>query len=73
MVFTMSNDVPLSIEQYTWQLCLNKNGIPMEVIEWCRDNCRNQWGWWFDASTTAYIGFTNKADMVEFWIINQLD
>jgi hypothetical protein len=40
-------------------------GVPMDMVEWCRDNCEEPWAWWFDAAH-AYIGFSTESEMVLF-------
>jgi len=56
-------------------------GVPGECIEWCRKNCKGNWGWWFETTdewaqhwdptnNMAYMSFSHKKDAVRFWFEN---
>jgi len=40
-------------------------GVPQSYVEWCAENCREPWAWWFDAFT-SYMGFTSQTELVLF-------
>lgn len=39
--------------------------IPVELVNWCENNCQGKWSWWFD-NANGYIGFKLQEDLVFF-------
>lgn len=42
----------------------------MTLTEWCKGNCANAWGWFFDKDEVGYLGFADKDEMFLFCISN---
>ena len=68
------------LQKFRYNMTWGDHGIPGEIIEWCRKNCKGNWGWWFHENGqknewhpenyTAYVSFSRKRDYMKFWIIN---
>jgi len=44
---------------------MEDNGVPHSYCQWCDENCKGKWSWWFD-STYGYISFENGIDVILF-------
>jgi hypothetical protein len=33
--------------KFKYDIDMHSNGIMGECIEWCQQNCKSKWGWWF--------------------------
>jgi len=59
--------------QLIWDVRLRGQGVPNDLLIWCQDHCADPWGWWFDPHNDgglAHIGFSDRAEMVEFMLCN---
>lgn len=52
---------------------LNENGVNIQKITWCRENCEGKWGWFFKSDGaddpgqwTACMSFENTQDALKF-------
>jgi hypothetical protein len=68
-------------KRFKYNICTGDYGVPGECLEWCRNNCKGNWGWWFHTSkewftswdprnNIAYLSFSNKKDATRFWLAN---
>lgn len=44
--------------------------VPYEHADWCRNNCRHPWAWWFDEDH-AYMGFADVDECLLYSLSNQ--
>ena len=44
---------------------MESNGVPQVYCQWCNENCKGKWSWWFDEDY-GYISFENAFDFVLF-------
>ena len=58
-------------------VCLNKSGVGMKEITWCREYCEGEWGWFFIPKnfpnyihniehSVAYMAFDDTQDALKF-------
>lgn len=43
----------------------SNRGFPITLATWCKENCQDAWGWWFDPEY-CYVGFENFHDFTWF-------
>ena len=48
--------------------------FPDEVADWCRENCRGEWSWFWEidtdeGKTTVYVSFADERDLIDFMLI----
>jgi len=67
-------------KKFRYNIDMNSNGIGGDLIEWCQLNCKGKWGWWFESTDLfstkwhnwedqrAYMSFSNKKEVMKFWI-----
>ena len=67
-------------KKFKYDIDMQSNGIMGECIEWCQKNCKNKWGWWFEAPNNynplhhnweeqnSYMSFQYKRDATRFWM-----
>ena len=69
------------LKQFKYNICTGDYGVPGTCIEWCKTNCKGNWGWWFQTSkewiteqdyskNIAYLSFSHKKDATRFWMAN---
>ena len=68
------------MKQFKYNIDMNSNGISGECIDWCQQNCRGKWGWWFEPAgqidnphnhwedQNSYMSFQYKKDATRFWL-----
>ncbi len=68
------------MKQFKYNIDMNTNGINGECIDWCQENCKGKWGWWFEQKDlynpllhnweeqNAYMSFEKEAEASKFWI-----
>lgn len=52
------------VEEYPHIWRTGDTGIPISITDWCTNNCRSDWGWWFDHDSIGIIGFFDRDEMV---------
>ena len=67
-------------KKFKYDIDMDSNGIMGECIEWCQQNCKGKWGWWFEPAgeienprnhwehQNAYMSFEKKTDATRFWL-----
>ena len=40
-------------------------GVPHPYVEWCNDNCKGKWSWYFD-EYYGYVSFEKAIDVILF-------
>ena len=67
-------------KKFKYDIDMQSNGIMGECIEWCEKNCKNKWGWWFEAPNNynplhhnweeqnSYMSFENKREAMAFFL-----
>ena len=49
--------------QYTVKM--KDAGVPSPYVEWCNDNCKGKWSWYFDENY-GYLSFEKAIDAILF-------
>ena len=69
------------LQKFKYNVCCNNYGVSGELIKWCEEKCRGNWGWWFDTApewhshwnpenNLAYMSFSHGRDAFRFWFEN---
>ena len=67
------------MKKFKYNVDMHTNGISGLCIEWCENNCKKKWGWWFEDDGTlnppnhwehqrAYMSFESKQEAMAFWL-----
>jgi len=68
------------MKRFEFNVDMNSNGIMAECIDWCQENCKGKWGWWFEPAgvienpknhwedQNSYMSFEFKRDATSFWL-----
>ena len=68
------------MKKFEFNIDMHSNGIMGGCIEWCQENCKGKWGWWFEPAgdvihpmnhwenQNAYMSFQRKVDATIFWL-----
>jgi hypothetical protein len=54
--------IGLPRSEYTHEICLGTDGVPMVLVEWCRNHCQSDCGWRF-VGRSSYMGFERLEDL----------
>ena len=66
--------------RFRFNIDMDSDGIMGDCIEWCQQNCKGKWGWWFEPAgeienpnnhwedQNAYMSFEVKRDATRFWM-----
>lgn len=68
-VYTSINYKGVTFDQLPHRASLERNSVPVQWIEWCRDNAADTWGWWFDHDSNSVVGFKSVEDLVAFKLL----
>ena len=67
-------------KKFKWDIDMHSNGIMGDCIEWCVNNCKGKWGWWFKQTDlydpirhnweeqNSYMSFENKREATAFFL-----
>ena len=67
-------------KKFKYDVDMHSNGIMGGCIQWCVNNCRGKWGWWFKArpkynplhhnweEQNSYMSFENKREATAFFL-----
>ena len=67
-------------QHFKYSVYLADHGVDSALIEWCEDNCKKKWGWWFEPlhddntfwdpeQQAAYMSFQDRREAMRFWFI----
>lgn len=69
LVFTFCDTKHTIVDYlYTWKT--NSTGIPIVITQWCTENCKSDWGWWFDEQGMGIMGFFDRNEMVNAMLLH---
>lgn len=51
---------------------LNKKSISYQSVDWCDENCKGKWSWWFDEALYCHLTFELESDLV-MWSLSMYD
>ena len=67
-------------KKFKYHVDMHSNGIMGDCIQWCVNNCKGKWGWWFNAGPKysplhhnweeqdSYMSFENKREATAFFL-----
>ena len=67
-------------KRFKYDVDMHSNGIMGECIDWCQQNCKDKWGWWFEGpdqqdpwdhkweEQNSYMSFENKREAMTFFL-----
>jgi hypothetical protein len=76
-------DIPDSCgyeKKFKFDIDMYSNGIMGECIEWCQQNCKSKWGWWFKQTDlydpmrhnweeqNSYMSFEDNKEATAFFL-----
>ena len=76
-------DIPGSCgyeKKFKFDIDMYSNGIMGECIEWCQQNCKSKWGWWFKQTDlydpmrhnweeqNSYMSFEDNKEATAFFL-----
>ena len=67
-------------KHFKYDIDMRSNGIMGDCIEWCQKNCKDKWGWWFEAGPNyspiahnweeqnSFMSFEKKKEATAFFL-----
>ena len=67
-------------KRFKYDIDMNSNGIMGDCIQWCVNNCKGKWGWWFEAGPNyspiahnweeqnSFMSFEKKKEATAFFL-----
>ena len=67
-------------KKFKYDIDMDSNGIMGECIEWCQQNCKGKWGWYFTGpegshpydhnwqEQNSFMSFQKKREATAFWL-----
>ena len=60
----------VTLDMIPYSVRISYKSVPYLLTEWCKTNCNNAWGWYFDKEDFGNIGFADKNERLLFCMSN---